>query len=103
MSDLDKYLPSAVLEHIGVMEERYKARLLEVCHRLADKKKYGGALVYDTLVKRYQEPHRAYHTLKHIIDCLNEFEEVKPLLQNPNAVEMALLFHDAGDDEKKKR
>src|SRR3990167_4478686 len=33
-SDLDKYVPQAVLEQAGVLENRYGARVLKVCHRL---------------------------------------------------------------------
>ncbi len=52
-------------------------------------------VVYDDLVARYSEPHRAYHTLEHIEHCLSEFEQVRQLIANPDAVELALWFHDA--------
>jgi predicted metal-dependent HD superfamily phosphohydrolase len=58
--------------------------------------------VYNDLVTRYSEPHRAYHTLQHIGDCLDEFEQVRNLATNPNAVELALWYHDAIYDTKAK-
>lgn len=51
--------------------------------------------VYDDLVARYSEPHRAYHTLAHIRRCLDEFELVKNFITRPDAVELALWYHDA--------
>lgn len=56
--------------------------------------------VYDVLVARYSEPHRAYHTLEHIGHCLDEFEQVRNLATNPDAVELALWYHDAIYDTK---
>jgi predicted metal-dependent HD superfamily phosphohydrolase len=36
----------------------------------------------------------SYHKRLHVIDCLNQLYEIKHLLQDPDAVECALLFHD---------
>lgn len=47
------------------------------------------------LVRLYSEPHRRFHTLDHINDCLRRFDEVGPLMKRPEAVELALWFHDA--------
>ena len=58
--------------------------------------------VYDNLIARYSEPHRAYHTLEHIGHCLDEFEQVRHLATNPDAVELALWYHDAIYDTKTK-
>ncbi|MFY9493424.1 MAG: N-methyl-D-aspartate receptor NMDAR2C subunit [Minisyncoccia bacterium] len=58
--------------------------------------------VYDDLVARYSEPHRAYHTLEHIGYCLDEFEQVRHIATNPDAVELALWYHDAIYDTKAK-
>lgn len=58
--------------------------------------------VYNDLVTRYSESHRAYHTLAHIQHCLDEFEQVRHLIANPDAVEIALWYHDAIYDTKAK-
>lgn len=58
--------------------------------------------VYNDLTARYSEPHRAYHTLQHIGHCLDELEHVRYLAANPDAVELALWYHDAIYDTKTK-
>lgn len=49
---------------------------------------------YNQLVYLYSEPHRAYHTLKHPFEGLNDINQVAHLLDNPVAVKMAYLYHD---------
>lgn len=58
--------------------------------------------VYEELVKRYSEPARAYHTLRHIEECRNEFAYNWQLSRDHDAVEMALWFHDIVYDTKAK-
>jgi predicted metal-dependent HD superfamily phosphohydrolase len=48
----------------------------------------------DELQARYSEPHRAYHTLQHLADCLHHFDEVRHLARTPGEVETAIWFHD---------
>jgi predicted metal-dependent HD superfamily phosphohydrolase len=49
----------------------------------------------EELQARYSEPHRAYHTLQHIEECLGWFERTRALATNPGEVAVALLYHDA--------
>lgn len=49
---------------------------------------------FDEIVSRYSEPHRFYHTLNHIDQCLGEMTPVKSSLYIPEAVELAVWFHD---------
>ncbi|QDQ27911.1 N-methyl-D-aspartate receptor NMDAR2C subunit [Chitinimonas arctica] len=49
----------------------------------------------DTLLARYSEPHRHYHTLQHLEECLVLFWEVEALAEHAAEVEIALWFHDA--------
>ena len=42
----------------------------------------------------YSEPHRKYHNTDHIAHCLEEFDRVKPLADNADALEMSIWFHD---------
>ncbi len=53
---------------------------------------------FKDLKERYAEPHRAYHTLKHIEQCLEELDEVPGFYWshvNRDTIECALWFHDA--------
>lgn len=54
-----------------------------------------GARVYADLASRLGEPGRRFHNLSHIDDCLRRFDEVAPHLDDRDAVEVALWFHDA--------
>lgn len=51
--------------------------------------------VYADLHGLYTAPYRRFHNLDHIRDCLHLLDEVAPLLQDRDAVEVALWFHDA--------
>ena len=44
--------------------------------------------------QRYGEPHRAYHTLTHIEDMLSLFIRYRHAMTNPDAVFLAIIFHD---------
>lgn len=57
--------------------------------------KGSGHALRDTLLTRYAEPHRRYHGLQHLEECLSTFERVRHLAEHPHEVEMALWFHDA--------
>jgi predicted metal-dependent HD superfamily phosphohydrolase len=60
-----------------------------------------GATVLQSLLARYAEPHRRYHTQQHLAECLDAFETVKSLPPRPAEVEAALWFHDAIYDVKR--
>jgi len=55
---------------------------------------------YERLVAMYSEPHRRYHNLAHIADCLAEFDRARELAREPLAVELAIWFHDAVHDTR---
>lgn len=62
----------------------------------------GASPWYHALRSRYDEPQRHYHTFTHIQACLQHLDMVRPLLQEPVAVELALWFHDAIYDPRAK-
>ncbi len=51
--------------------------------------------IYRELASLYSQPHRYYHNLHHIAECLAEFDSVRHLASQPVAVELAIWFHDA--------
>ena len=55
----------------------------------------GAGAVFDQLDTLYREPHRRYHTAAHIEHCLRQFDFAADRMDEPDAVEMALWFHDA--------
>ena len=60
-------------------------------HRIGD----GAGAVFDELEALYGEPHRRYHTTAHIEHCLRQFDLAAGAMDEPDAVETALWFHDA--------
>jgi predicted metal-dependent HD superfamily phosphohydrolase len=66
-----------------------------------------GVSVRDELLRRYGEPHRRYHSLQHLDECLVAFDSAAALALHPAEVELALWFHDAiyevrhGDNERR--
>jgi len=51
--------------------------------------------LYLNLVTRYTERHRYYHAFSHLTQVLKEFDQIRHLCANSDAVEMALWYHDA--------
>jgi predicted metal-dependent HD superfamily phosphohydrolase len=51
--------------------------------------------VFDELLTRYHEAHRAYHTREHLEECLVLLDEVWGHCDRPEEVAIALWFHDA--------
>ena len=56
--------------------------------------------LYQLLYRAYTEPQRAYHTLQHIVECLDLFYKIEHELHDPVAVQMAIWFHDVIYDPK---
>lgn len=53
------------------------------------------------LVAAYSEPHRHYHTVRHVESCLRELDENQAYPIHLNEVRWALLFHDAIYDPRR--
>src|SRR5690349_21695028 len=54
-----------------------------------------GETIFQEVIQAYSEPHRRYHTLTHLQDCLQQFDTAGALTLHPVEVEAALWFHDA--------
>lgn len=50
--------------------------------------------VYRLLARCYTEPARHYHTLVHVRRCLRHLDLARDAIPEPDAVELALWFHD---------
>lgn len=58
--------------------------------------------LYQRILNSYTEKHRHYHTLQHIKECFDRFDEVRHLSQKPAEIELAIWFHDAVYDVRSK-
>ncbi|KWT74164.1 MULTISPECIES: N-methyl-D-aspartate receptor NMDAR2C subunit [unclassified Variovorax] len=54
-----------------------------------------GAALLDALLAHYGEPHRAYHTLQHLDECLEGLALERSHAKRPAEIALALWFHDA--------
>lgn len=72
--------------------DRFEALLNRCCINVARSVDPGG--IFDEVSGRYGEPHRRYHTSAHIRHCLEQLDLAADLMDEPDAVEMALWFHD---------
>jgi predicted metal-dependent HD superfamily phosphohydrolase len=57
---------------------------------------------FTELVNMYSEPHRAYHTTRHVADCISQAQAAMSDWRAPSAALCALLFHDVVYDPTSK-
>ena len=50
--------------------------------------------LWQDIVIYYNEPQRAYHTLKHIQQLFTQFEQIRHALHEPHIIALALYYHD---------
>lgn len=67
-------------------------QLWRKCLAVADSGKTGA--VWNALEQHYNEDHRHYHNFRHIAHCLEQHDLAAGEMQDPDAVEMAIWFHD---------
>ena len=60
------------------------------------------AKLHGELIAHYGEPHRKYHTVRHLEECFEKFDEVRALAEHAAEIELALWFHDAIYDVKRR-
>ena len=71
-----------------------QARWEDLCRRLEVKNSDQIRVVWEILRTHYSEPHRHYHTLKHLKHCFEEFDSL-PISSKLSEIELAIWFHDA--------
>lgn len=54
----------------------------------------GNETTFDALSAAYQQPHRHYHTPRHIADCLLHLDALRDEAEQAHAIELAIWFHD---------
>lgn len=50
---------------------------------------------FHSLMRAYSEPHRHYHTLRHLEECFSKLQELQAEALHMGEIELALWFHDA--------
>jgi predicted metal-dependent HD superfamily phosphohydrolase len=53
-----------------------------------------GGPAFDLILQRWQEPHRRYHGLDHLRDCLTRLDEAPAAPRERDLAEAALWYHD---------
>lgn len=77
----------------GIDARELEKRFRDVVSRCAPDADAGE--LYRVLVDKYSESHRSYHTLEHIRHCLAQLDGARHLADDPEAIELAIWFHDA--------
>jgi predicted metal-dependent HD superfamily phosphohydrolase len=60
------------------------------------------AALCEKLLRAYGEPHRHYHTLQHLEECFAQFDLLRKKAERPAEIELALWFHDAIYDTRRR-
>jgi predicted metal-dependent HD superfamily phosphohydrolase len=58
--------------------------------------------LYQQLIGNWCQPQRHYHSLQHLHECLTHFETWRDQVEHPGEVALALWFHDAIYDVRRK-
>jgi len=58
--------------------------------------------LFHQLVACYSEPHRKYHTMQHLKECFAHLETLRLAAERPAEVELAVWFHDAIYETRRK-
>jgi predicted metal-dependent HD superfamily phosphohydrolase len=74
-------------------QEYLAKRFAELWGRCADNNSAADTLWRD-IESRYSEPHRHYHNLDHIRQCLGQLDRAGEVIAERDATELAIWFHD---------
>lgn len=50
--------------------------------------------LFETIISRWSESHRHYHTTYHLFECLNALDEISLYTEDCRPIEFALWYHD---------
>ena len=81
---------------VTILSERFRA-LWSSCLPIGAARKGRPSVnpIFDDLFSRYTDAGRCYHNWAHLVHCLAEFDRAANQMDYPEAVELALWFHDA--------
>ena len=71
--------------------QRFAIHLAAIANNIDSKE---AQALWQAVAIRYNEPQRAYHTLRHIEQLFAQFERVKQHLNAPHIIALALYYHD---------
>ena len=80
-------LPAASVDGASRFSQLWQRNLIEGAEDQS-------AAIHRDIVAAYGEPQRHYHTMAHIEHCLAMFDQCKSLVDDPDAVELSIWFHD---------
>lgn len=69
-------------------------KLQKIWHEYVPSKGEVADKSYSKLIRKYGEKPRKYHTVEHLSDSFRLFEENKAAMKDPQAVALALFYHD---------
>ena len=77
------------------MSDELQSRFIDLWLRVTTHDRAHASHACESLLERYREPARRYHTLDHVGHCLGQAKLADGLLPDADAVELAIWFHDA--------
>ncbi len=68
--------------------------LKSIWHEFTESSSETNDQVYSALLEKYNEPHRAYHNVGHLVELFEYFEKYRDQIQDQQSIALALFFHD---------
>jgi predicted metal-dependent HD superfamily phosphohydrolase len=91
MSQLPSVTQPQDLVRVAMLHERFLA-LWQRC--FPQSTRHDAEVAWSKVERHYSEPHRVYHDRQHLAHCLEQLDLADGLINRPEAVEMAIWFHD---------